>query len=139
MVLAQNKPNSNAKPDSIIKKIPTEVVGHTTYEYSINGKMQTPEDVKARLYAYAPSKVELQKSSRETSYLGLSIVGFGLSGVGATLEYIDNEGSGPHHNLSGAYALTGVATAFVVSAILHSISAKHHSHKALALYNERYQ
>jgi len=82
--------------------------------------------------------------------LGVSIIGFGLSGVGATLEFIDNGGgstgsvsgqqtSAAHHSLTGAYVLTGVATAFVLSAIFHGISAKHHAHKALALYNQRYE
>ena len=137
IVMAQDKPNSNAKADSIIKPIPTETVGHTTYNYSINDKKQTSEEVKARLYAYAPSKTELHKASKETSLYGLSVIGFGISGVGATLEYID--GSGPNHSLNGAYVLTGVATAFVISSIFHGLSAKHHSHKALALYNQQYQ
>ena len=139
IVMAQDKPNSNAKADSIIKPIPTETVGHTTYNYSINDKKQTSEEVKAKLYAYAPSKTELHKSSRETSLYGLSVIGFGISAVGATLEYIDNSGSGPTHNLNGAHAVTAVATAFVISSIFHGLSAKHHSHKALALYNQQYQ
>ena len=137
MVMAQDKPNGNIKADSIINPIPTEIVGHTQYHYTINGNKQTSEEVKARLYAYSPSKVELHKSSRETSLYGLSVIGFGISAVGATLEYID--GSGPNHSLNGAYVLTGVATAFVISSIFHGLSAKHHSHKALALYNQQYQ
>jgi len=137
IAMAQDKPNSNAKADSVIKQVPTEIIGHTQYNYAINGKKQTSEDVKARLYAYAPSKAELLKSSRQTSLYGLSVIGFGISGVGATLQYID--GSGPHHNLNGAYVLTGAATAFVISSIFHGLSAKHHSHKALALYNQQYQ
>jgi len=149
IALAQDKPNSNAKADSIVKRIPTEIIGHTEYDYSINGKKQTAESVKARLYAYAPSKLELLKSSSESSWLGVSILGFGLSGVGATLEFIDNGGgstgnvnglqtSATHHSLTGAYVLTGVATAFVLSAIFHGISAKHHAHKAFVMYNQQY-
>jgi hypothetical protein len=137
IAFAQDKTGSIIKADSTIIRIPTEIVGHTRYDYTIAGKKQTTEEVEARLYAYAPSKVEVLKSSRETSLYGLSFIGFGISGVGATLEYID--GSGPHHNLNGAYVLTGVATAFVISAILHGVSAKHHAHKALVLYNQRYQ
>jgi len=139
VALAQDKSGSKLKPDSIIKEIPTQVIDHKAYGYSINGKMQTSEDVKVRLYAYAPSKTELLKSTQQTTYLGLSIIGVGLSGAGATLEYIDNEGGGPHHNLTGAYVLTGAATALIISAIYHGINASHHSHKALALYNGRYQ
>jgi len=29
IALAQDKPNSNAKADSIVKRIPTEIIGHT--------------------------------------------------------------------------------------------------------------
>ncbi|WP_461464030.1 hypothetical protein [Mucilaginibacter sp.] len=139
VALAQDKPGTNAKADSIIKKAPTEIIGHTAYDYSINGKMQTSENIKARLYAYAPSKVELLKSSKETSWLGVSIMGFGISGVGATLEFIDKNGSATHYSLSGAYVLSGVATAFVFSTIFHSIKAKKHANKAFAAYNQQYQ
>jgi hypothetical protein len=139
VALAQDKPVTNAKADSVIKRMPTEIISHTAYDYSINGKMQTSEEVKARLYAYAPSKVELLRSSRETSWLGVSIIGFGLSGIAATLEFIDKSGSVTHYNSNGAYVLSGVATALVFSAIFHSIRAKRHSNKALALYNQQYQ
>ena len=133
VALAQDKPNTTSKPDSIIKRIPT----HNAFEYTVGDKMQTSESVKARLYAYSPSKVELLKSSQQTTYFGLSVIAFGLSGIGATLEYIDNKG--PNHKTTGEYALTAAAAAFAISAICHAVSAKHHAHKALALYNERYQ
>jgi len=139
VALAQDKQTTTSKPDSIIKKIPTQVVGNNAYEYSVSDKLQTSESVKARLYAYSPSKVELLKSSQQTTYFGLSVVGFGLSTVGATLEYIDNSGGGPADKTTAKYVLTGAAAAFVISSICHAISAKHHAHKALALYNERYQ
>ena len=137
VALAQDKQTTTSKPDSIIKKIPTQVVGNNAYEYSVSDKLQTSESVKARLYAYSPSKVELLKSSQQTTYFGLSVIAFGLSGIGATLEYIDNKG--PNHKTTGEYALTAAAAAFAISAICHAVSAKHHAHKALALYNERYQ
>jgi len=150
VALAQDKPNTNTKADSIIKWIPAKIVGHAQYDYTINGKMQTSEDVKARLYAYAPSKVELLKSSREASLYGLSVIGFALSGAGATLEFIDKSGgsinaangqetSTSHHSLTGGYVLSGVATALVFSAIFHGLSAKRHAHRALALYNQQYE
>jgi hypothetical protein len=150
VVLAQDRPSTNVKADSIIKRITTEIVGRTQYNYVINGEMQTSEVVKARLYAYAPSRVELLKSSTQASLYGLSIIGFALSGTGATLEFIDKSGgpmnavngqetSGSHHSLTGGYVLSGVATVLIFSAIFHGLSAKRHAHKALALYNQRYE
>ena len=41
IAMAQDKPNSNAKADSVIKQVPTEIIGHTQYNYAINGKKQT--------------------------------------------------------------------------------------------------
>lgn len=152
--LAQEIKKSQAQPDSIIKIIPFGEGSRQSEIYTIGGKMQTREDVTIRLLAYAPSAAEYHKAKNNITWGYISFGGFAASGIGAVIEFVHNnkragETTGivngtptfiyQHHNLTGAYILTGVATGFLVSAIVNFTKASKHSKKALKLYNMRFE
>lgn len=151
---AQTNFKATAQPDSIIKIIPVGEGRHSGYLYTIGGKLETREDVAIRLLAYAPSAQEYHLAKTNAVWSFVSLGGFGLSGIGATIEYaLNNKHAGEiaafvngqpgfvyqHHSLAGAYIFTGLATAFVVSSIIHFAHAAHHSNKAIELYNQRFE
>lgn len=143
-----------AQPDSIIKVIPVGEGRHSGYLYTIDGKLQTREDVLVRLLRYAPSANEVSKSKSNLTWTYVSFGGTAVSGLIATIEYAkNNKNAGAtsaivngqatiiyqHHNLTSAYILTGAATGFLTSAIINMVHAGKHSNKALKLYNQQYQ
>lgn len=154
MVKAQNNFKPNAQPDSVIKIIPVGEGRHSGYLYTIGGKLQTREDVIVRLMAYAPSALEVHQAKTHATWSYVSLGGFAVSGFAAVLAYVHNnkyagETTGivngqpgfiyQHHSLTGAYVLTGVATAFLVSSFIHLAKANRHGNRALMLYNQQYQ
>ncbi len=143
-----------SQPDSLIKIIPFGEGKHTSYLYTIGGKLQTREDVLIRLMRYAPSAVEGSKAKTEATWGYVSWGGTGLSLIAATIVYATHNShvgetvgivNGQtafiyqHHSLAGAYILTGIATGFLTSAIINLVNARKHADKALELYNEQYQ
>jgi hypothetical protein len=151
---AQDAIQHNPQPDSIIKIIPIGEGRHSSYLYTIGGKLQTREDVAVRLMAYAPSAKEFHFAKNNATWSYVSLGGFAASGVAATLEFAHNnkhagETTGivngqagfiyQHHNLTGAYVFTGLATAFLFSSIINLVHANAHSEKALKLYNARFE
>jgi len=153
-VKAQDTVKPNAQPDSIIKVIPVGEGRHSSYLFTIGGKLQTRQDVIVRLLAYAPSAAEFHLAQNSATWSYVSLGGFTLSGFGAVLEFVhNNKNAGAttgivngqasfiyqHHSLTGAYVFTGLATAFLVSSFIHMAKAAHHSNRALKLYNQRFE
>lgn len=151
---AQDTAKVKARPDSIIKIIPVGEGKHTSYLYTIGGKLQTPEDVKIRLLSYAPSAAEFSMAKKNATWGYISGAGFAASGIAAVIVFAThNKHAGEttgmvngepafiyqHHSLTGAYILTGVATAFLTTAIINLVKAGKHSKNALRLYNQRFE
>jgi hypothetical protein len=135
------------QPDSLIKII---------YEgrhqlFTIGGRLVPFDDVKAKMLGYAPSAVEFNMA--KTNYTW-SFISFGASAVtsaaaliafkntdkeaGATINYSNATIVYQQHNRTGAYVLTGAATAFLFSSFFNMIKAAQHGKKALKVYNERF-
>jgi hypothetical protein len=146
--------NKKPQPDSLIKIIPFGEGKHSSYLYTIGGKLQTREDVQVRLMRYAPSAVEYSKGKTNATWGYISFGGTALSLAAATIEYATHnkhvgETTGivngqaafiyQHHSLAGAYILTGIATGFLTSAIINLMEAGKHGDKALKLYNQQYE
>ena len=146
--------NKKSQPDSLIKIIPFGDGEHSSYLYTIGGKLQTREDVQIRLMRYAPSAEEYSKARNNATWAYVSWAGAGVSAIAATIEYAThNKHAGEttgivngqagfiyqHHSLAGAYVLTGIATGFLTSAIINLIEAGKHSDKAIKLYNQQYE
>ena len=153
-VRAQQTQQSHAQPDSIIKMVPIEIGGNTSYIYTIGGKIQTPQDVKIKLLAYAPSADEYHKAKSYAIWGYISTGGFSAASTIAIIEYAHNNKLAgattgnvngqagfiyEHHSLTSAYVFTGVATAFLTSAIINFVNVAKHGKKALKLYNQRYE
>lgn len=151
---AQDSTKIKAQPDSIIKIIPFGEGKYTSYLYTIGGKLQTPEDVKIRLLSYAPSAAEFSIAKNNATWGYFSLGGFGASSLAAVIVFAThNKHAGEttgmvngepafiyqHHSLTGAYILTGAATAFLTSAIINLAKAGKHSKNALRLYNQRFE
>jgi hypothetical protein len=154
LVKAQDTKKSSSQPDSIIKVIPVGEGRYTDFLYTIGGKLQTREDVAIRLMAYAPSAEEYHAAKNNITWVYVSSTGFALSGLAAAIEFAKNnkhagETTGfvngqpafiyQHHSLTGAYIFTGVATAFLVSSVIHLSKAAFHGKRALRLYNQRFE
>ena len=154
-VKAQDSLRSHhAQPDSIIKLVPFDVGSHTSYMYTIGGKIVPPDDVKARILAYAPSAGEYHKAKTNLTWGIISSVGLAGSAGAAVIEFatrskmagattgIVNGQAGfiyQQHSHTGAYIFTGLASAFLVSSIINYVHAMKHAHKALNLYNQRFE
>jgi hypothetical protein len=160
LVKAQDIKRHQVQPDSIIKAIPFDYGDHTSYVYTIGGQMQTPKDIKMRLLAYAPSAAEYKSARTNVTWSFVSLGGSALASTGAILEFahhakvnLDNMPVAgwvngkpgfvdpPQHrnSLAGAYILTGVATALIVSTFMHFARAAKHGNRAIKVYNERFQ
>jgi hypothetical protein len=154
LIKAQDNQQPQSKPDSIIKLIPVGDGDHTSYLYTIGGKLQTREDVLIRLMRYQPSSAEISKAKNDATWGYVSFAGVGVSGIVATILYATHnshvgETAGlvngepgfiyQHHSLTGAHVMTGVAVGFLTSAIINLVNAGKHSNKALKLYNSQYQ
>ncbi|MFI5137809.1 MAG: hypothetical protein ACHQIM_08270 [Sphingobacteriales bacterium] len=154
LVKAQDIKNTQARPDSIIKIIPVGAGSHTAYLYTIGGKLQTREDVAIRLMAYAPSATEYHAAVNNITWSYVSFGGLAITGLAAAIEFAKNnkyagETTGfvngnptfiyQKHNLTGAYILTGIATAFLVTSIVHFSKIAFHANKAIKLYNQRFE
>jgi len=154
LVKAQTIQPSHAQPDSVIKLIPYGDGRHTDYLYTIGGKLQTPQDVKLKILAYAPSAQEYHQAKNSATWSYVSLAGSAISGFAATYEFAHNnklQGSTvafvngepttiyQHHSYTSAYIFTGLATAFLTSAIINFIEAAKHSNKAIKTYNQRFE
>jgi hypothetical protein len=151
---AQENQAPHAQPDSIIKVVPITVGDQQGLIYTIGGKIVTPEDVKIRLLAYAPSALEYGKTKTDLTW---SYASFGASAIASTLAVIDyahnNKMAGEttgfvngqpafiyqQHSLTGAYVLTGLATAFLTVAVIELVHAATHGKKAMNTYNQRFE
>lgn len=140
-ILVKAQVAQHAQPDSVIKVTPTKTGTHTTYAYTIAGKVQTPDEVKIKLLAYTPSANEFHQAKTETTWAVVSTVGFVLSTTAAVIEYANNNKSSTteHHSLTGAYIFTGAATAFFTSAVINLVQAGKHKTKAMKVYNQRFE
>jgi hypothetical protein len=148
-----NKP-SNPQPDSVIKIIPFGDGRHTSFVYTIGGKMQATEDIQQRLLNYGPSADEYSKIKTNLIWGYISLGGMTASTIGAIADYAHNNkiaGAQPaiingtagfiyqHHSLTGAYILTGVAVGCLTSMIINFVNARKHSSRALQLYNHQFE
>jgi hypothetical protein len=151
---AQDNTKPKAQPDSIIKVIPAGEGRQSFYLYTIGGKLQTREDVAIRLMAYAPSAEEYRAAKNNVTWTYVSGAGFAACSIGSIIEYANNNRNAgattgfvngepaiiyQHHSLTGAYILTGFATAFLVSSIINLSRAAFHANKAVKLYNQRFE
>lgn len=154
LVKAQTSQPSHAQPDSVIKLIPYGDGRHAGYLYTIGGKLQTPDDVKMKLLAYAPSADEYHKARNSATWVYVSAAGFAITSTLAVLEYAHNNKSYgattawvngvptfeyPRHSYTSAYIFTGLATAFITSAIINMVHAGKHAKKSLDAYNQRFE
>src|SRR5580692_10543406 len=85
LVKAQNNPKSNPQPDSLIKVIPVGEGRHSSYLYTIGGKLQTREDVVIRLMAYAPSAEEYHAFKNNATWAYVSFGGTAITGLAAAI------------------------------------------------------
>jgi len=153
LVKAQDPGKTHAQPDSIIKVIPFGEGRHTGYLYTIGGQLQTREDVAFRLMAYAPSAAEYHAAIHNITWTYVSFAGSAIASAAAFIEYNQNNKLAgattgfvngqpaviyQQHSLTGAYVLTGVATACLVSAFINLARAGFHFNSALRVYNERF-
>jgi len=154
LLKAQETTKPKAQPDSIIKVIPIGEGRSSSYLYTIGGRLQTREDVAIRLMAYAPSAVEYHAAKNAATWLYVSFGGFAVTSLAAVIDFAkNNKNAGlttgfvngqptfiyAHHNLTGAYVLTGIAGAFLVSSIIHFSKVAFHGKRALWLYNQRFE
>src|ERR1700733_10942865 len=86
LLKAQDNIKTTAQPDSIIKLIPVGEGRHSSYLYTIGGKLQTREDVAIRLMAYAPSAVEDHAALNNITWTYVSFSGFAVTGLAAAIE-----------------------------------------------------
>jgi len=154
VLYAQNMPSSHPQPDSIIRIIPAGS-GRDTYAlYTIGGRLVTPEEVKVRLAGYPPSAAEYAIARHNITGAWILFGGLAVSGTWAVIEYAHNNkiaSATPalvngqagftyqKRSLTGAYVLTAVAAGFLTSAIITAVTAAHHTHKALGVYNQRFE
>ncbi|MBB6130240.1 hypothetical protein [Mucilaginibacter lappiensis] len=160
LVKAQDVKKTQAQPDSIIKLIPFGEGRHTDYLFTIGGKLQTAEDVKIRLLAYAPSAMEFQKAKTQVTWGVVASGGAVASSIVAIIQFIhhgkDDLDNMPtaglvngkpgfiyppqhHSSLTGAYILTGAAVALLVTSFVHFVKAGKYGNKAVKVYNLQYQ
>jgi len=154
LVKAQEVKKTVPQPDSLIKVIPEGDGRHTFYLYTIGGKMATREDVAIRLMAYAPSAEEYHAFRNDVTWTYATFAASGISAIAATIDYahnnryagetVGNVNGQPafiyqHHSLAGAYVFTGLATAFLVTSLINLSRAAFHGHKALSVYNQRFE
>jgi hypothetical protein len=141
-------------PDSLIKVLPVGEGRHTSYLYTIGGKLQTREDVIVRLMAYAPSAGEYKQARNNITWTYISAGGFVGSSTSAIIEFKNNNKNAgattgfvngnaaiihQKHNLTGAHVFTGAATGFLFSSIFHLVRASIHSEKSIELYNQQFE
>jgi hypothetical protein len=154
LLKAQDNVKPKAQPDSIIKVIPAGEGRDSYYLYTIGGKLQTRQDVAIRLMAYAPSAEEYHAFRNNVTWTYVSFGGATIAGIAAAIEFAkNNKNAGAttgnvngqptiiyqHHNLTGAYILTGAATAFLASSIIRLSEAIFHGKKAIKVYNQRFE
>jgi len=154
LLKAQDNLKHKAQPDSIIKIIPFGEGRQADYLYTIGGKLETREDVAIRLLAYTPSAMEYHAAKNNAAWVYVSFAGTAITGLAAGIEYGKNnkmagETTGfvngqpaiiyQHHSLTGAYVLTGAATAFLASSFINLVRAGFHINRAIILYNQQYQ
>lgn len=152
---AQDSTSSHhAQPDSVIKLVPFDTGSHTSYLYTIGGKIVPPEDVKIRILAYVPSAGEYHKARTNITWGIISTAGFASATGAAVIEFFTHSKYAgattgivngqadfiyQQHSHTGAYIFTGLASAFLVSSIINYVHAVKHAHKALNLYNRQFE
>ena len=154
LLKAQDNLKHKAQPDSIIKIIPFGEGRNTGYLYTIGGKLATREDVAIKLLAYTPSAMDYHADRNNITWTWVSFSGFAVTSFAAGLDFArNNKNAGitsafvngqpefiyQHHNLTGAYVLTGMATAFLASSIINFARAAFHANRSIQLYNQQYQ
>jgi hypothetical protein len=153
VLIARAQEVKKAQPDNIIKVVPIlSDGGHTAYAYTIAGKLQTPEDVKIKLLAYAPSAVEFNSARKNIIWSYISVGGFTASSIAAFIAFknsrttatpaIVNGEAGftyQEHSKTGAYVFTTLATGFLFSSLYNLVRAGKHAKSALRLYNSRFE
>ncbi len=151
---AQNMPPPHPQPDSVIRIIPTGE-GRDTYNlYTIGGRLVTAGEVKEKLAGYPPSAGEYSIARHNLTAARITLAGTILASTGAVFAFADNvKDAGAksaivngqatiiyqHHNLAGAYILTGVAVGLLTTSIITFVTASHHSRQALRVYNHRFE
>ena len=144
------------QPDSLIKTIPFGEGRHGGYLYTIGGKLQSPEEIQARLLSYTPSAIEFKSAKRDVPWVFAFMGAAAVASTGAIAEFYQNSKSPiataafvngrpgftytyPDNNKTGAYILTGAAFGFLSAAITTWVNAAIHGKKAFYLYNKQYE
>lgn len=151
---AKAQDTHKSQPDSLIKIIPVSEGRHDGFLYTVNGKLQSQEDIKLKLLSYEPSSIEYRAAKNNFKWALISLGGFTASGLTAFIEFKNNsqyngattaiingqpEFVYQHHDKTAAYVFTGVATSFLVAEIITFVKAAKHGRKAIKLYNQRFE
>ncbi|TWI95550.1 hypothetical protein JN11_04289 [Mucilaginibacter frigoritolerans] len=144
MLKAQQTIKSHAQPDSIIKFIPIQTLDTVVYAYTIGGKLATRQEIAFRLMTYAPSAEEYHQFKNNMTWGSISGGAFGISSLASVIAFHNSSKNavttmGTVHNNSGAYIFTGIATAFLGSAIINWIYGAKHFKKSIKVYNQRFE
>jgi hypothetical protein len=144
LLKAQQIVKSQAQPDSIIKLIPVQTLDTVVYAYTIGGKLVTREEVAFRLKAYAPSAAYYHQFKNNMTWGNISAGAFGVSSLASVIAFHNNSKNatiavGTVHNNSGTYIFTGLATAFLGSAIINWVNGSKHFKKSIKAYNQRFE
>lgn len=136
------------QPDSLIKVIPD----GRHFLYTIDGKLQSQEDIKMRLFSYTPSANEYNSAKNNFIWGAALAIGSGLASLGAVVEFArDNKLNGAtinyngggfiyqQHDKTGAYILTVATASLLTAAIITLVNGSKHAKKSLWLYNLRFQ
>ena len=153
LIKAQDTVKRHPQPDSLIKVVPFAEGRHDGYLYTIDGKLQSPEDIRMKLLSYQPSAMEFKAAKNNLRWSFISLGGVTASGLAAFFEFKNNSKYNgattaningqpqfvyQHHNETAAYIFTGIATGFLVAEFVTLIKAAKHGKKALKLYNQRF-
>ena len=151
---AQENNKSTNKADSMIKVIPVGEGSNSGMLYTVGGKLQTREEILNLLNSNPPSAIELKIAKRNFTWAIISTGGLAASTIAATIEFANNNKNAgvtsaivngqatfiyKQHNLTGAYVFTGLATAFLTSAVIHFVKGARHGKQAIKIYNARFQ
>ena len=154
LIKAQDTVKRHPQPDSLIKIIPFSEGRHDGYLYTINGKLQSPDDIRMKLLSYQPSAMEYKAAKNNLRWSFISLGGVTASGFAALIEFKNNSKYNgvssaiingqaqfiyQHHSETAAYVFTGITTGFLVAEVVTLIKAAKHGKKAFKLYNQRFE
>jgi hypothetical protein len=153
-VKAQDTLKHHAQPDSLIKIIPFSAGRQSGYLYTVNGKIQSPDDIKMKLLGCEPAAMEYKAAKNNYKWAFISLGGVTVSGIAALIAFKNTSKYNgettaiingqpqfvyQHHDNTTAYVFTGIATAFLFSEIYTLIKGANHQKRAFKVYNQQFE